>query len=83
MRRRCLCECHDTDEETHEIEGVDALDPIEAVIACPRCLNGHTDVFATPKLARPQIVRRSAAEIAEAWDEFAREQRRKRLMGED
>lgn len=76
MRRRCLCECHDTDEETHEIEGVNALDPIEAVTACPACLNGHTDVFATPKF--PRVVRRSSAEIAAAWAERELELRRKR-----
>jgi hypothetical protein len=37
---RCHCPCHH-DDETLIFRGVDTKDPIEAVIACPFCLDDH------------------------------------------
>lgn len=37
---RCLCRCHDTDEQV-QYDGVSVSNQLEAVIACPLCIDEH------------------------------------------
>lgn len=43
MADRCLCRCHEgsVTDKRYRADGVDVRDPIEAVVACVRCVNAH------------------------------------------